>query len=212
MQVGLKHIAAQEGEITFRESWPDTNVPGTITLDHVNARIGKISNDRRNSDTTPTPIEGDLRIMNAGLVKFDIDYQLMNPHLTMGVRGTLGSMNASLFNEYLAQTEPFTLTGHVHSAVFNIDLKDSAMTGIIVPQYDSLHVKFFRWDRFPPGFVSFFANTLIMRSHNTPERDNPLATAEISAILDPDVNIFWSVWHPIRSGIGSIVRIPEWVW
>jgi hypothetical protein len=212
LPIDVKHTVAQNGEILFSESWPDTTVPGTIIANHVNASIGNISNDRSNGDTISTPIEGNLRIMDAGLVKFTILYQLLNPNLTLDVRGTLGSMDPSVFNEYLERTEPFTLTGRVRSGVFNIDLKDSLMTGTITPQYDSLHVKFFKWDKFPPGFVSFFANALIMRSHNIPELDNPLHSAEISTVLDPNVNIFWALWHPIRSGIGSIVRIPEWVW
>jgi hypothetical protein len=212
MPIDVKHTVAQDGEIRFSESWPDTTVPGTIIGSHINASVGNISNDRSKGDTISTPIEGDLRIMDAGLVKFTILYQLLNPDLTLDVRGTLGSMDPSVFNEYLERTEPFTLRGRVRSAVFNIDLKDSLMTGTITPQYDSLHVTFFKWDKFPPGFVSFFANALIMRSHNIPELDNPLHSAEISTVLDPNVNLFWALWHPIRSGIGSIVRIPEWVW
>jgi hypothetical protein len=212
MPLTVKHVVAQDGEITFSESWPDTSVPGRITFDHVNARIGELSNDRSLGDTMSTSINGDLKIMNVGLVKFNIAYQLLNPHLTMDVRGTLGKMDASVFNEYLVRTEPFTVTGHIHSAKFNIKLQDSLITGTLAPEYDSIHVTFFRWDKFPPGFVSFFANALIMRTHNSYEKDNELHTAEISAIIDPNVNQFWALWHPIRSGIGSIVRIPEWVW
>ena len=212
MPLNVKHVKAQDGEISFSESWPDTSVPGTIAFDHVNASIGELSNDRNISDTASTVIHGDMKIMNAGLVTFTIAYQLLNPHLTMDVRGTLGSMDASVFNEYLERTEPFTVTGHIRSAHFNIKLQDSLMTGTLAPDYDSIHVTFFRWDKFPPGFVSFFANAFIMRTHNTLAKDNELHTAEISAILDPNVNQFWALWHPIRSGIGSIVRIPEWVW
>jgi hypothetical protein len=212
MPLTVKHVVAQEGEITFSESWPDTSVPGRITFDHVNAHIGALSNDRSNGDTMSTSIDGDLKIMNAGLVKFNIAYQLLNPHLTMDVHGTLGRMDASVFNEYLVRTEPFTVTGHIHSAHFNIKLQDSLMTGMLAPDYDSIHVTFFRWDKFPPGLVSFLANALIMRTHNTLDKDNELHTAEISAILDPNVNQFWALWQPIRSGIGSIVHIPEWVW
>ncbi len=212
MPLNVKNIVAQEGEISFSESWPDTSVPGTIAFDHVNARIGEISNDRSIGDTMTTSINGDMKIMNAGLVTFTIAYQLLNPPLTMDVRGTLGSMDASVFNDYLERTEPFTVTGHIRSANFHIELHDSLMTGTLAPDYDSVHVTFFRWDKFPPGFVSFFANALIMRTHNSLDKDNQLHTAEISAILDPNVNQFWALWHPIRSSIGSIVRIPEWVW
>lgn len=212
MPVGIKQTLLNDGRISYRESWPDTNTPGTIILTRVNARVTNISTDRGFGDTATTKIDGNLMIMNAGLITFRLDYQLLNPHLFVDVQGTVGPMDASLFNEYLTYSEPFTLTGNVHSAIFDFSLRDSLMTGTIAPQYDSLHVKFFRWDRFPPGFVSFFANTIFMRSHNTPELDNPLATARISAILDPNANMFWALWHPIRSGIGSIIRIPEWVW
>ena len=213
MPVGLKKVVLREGDIRFRESWPDTTAPGTITIDHVNARIGAISNDRSIAgDSLSTPIDGSLMIMNAGLVNFTMDYQFLNPHLMLRMRGNVGSMDASLLNEYLALTEPFTLTGNVRSAQFNISLKDDQMTGALVPQYDSLHVKFFRWDRFPPGFVSFLANALFMREHNVPELDHPLHRGEISATLQPNVSLFWALWQPIRSAMGSVIRIPEWVW
>ncbi|MDP4229391.1 MAG: hypothetical protein Q8916_03180 [Bacteroidota bacterium] len=211
--VGMKAVVLREGEIRFRESWPDTTEPGTITLSHVNARLGAISNDLRIAgDTVSTPISGNLMVMNAGKVSFTGEYQFLNPHLHLDIHGTAGSMDASILNEYLALTEPFTLTGTIRSAQINIELRDNLMTGTLIPQYDSLHVKFFRWDRFPPGFVSFLANGLFMRSHNIPELDHPLHVGEISAILQPNVSLFWALWQPIRSAIGSVVRIPEWVW
>jgi hypothetical protein len=213
MPVGINRTVVRDGAITFRESWPDTTTPGTVILNHVNVHIGEVSNKHNNNnDTIFTPIEGSMKIMNSGLINFTIGYQFLNPHLTLDVRGNVGSMDASLFNEYLAKTEPFTLTGIVRSADFSINLRDSLMTGTLTPQYDSLHVKFFRWDKFPPGLVSFLANAIFMRSHNIPELDKPLHSAEISAILPQDVSLFWALWKPIRNGIGSIVRIPEWVW
>ncbi len=212
MPVGVQRVVLHDGNIRFRESWPDTTTPGTLTFDHINARVGRISNDAKLADTTVTPIEGDMKIMDAGHIDFSVGYQLLNPQLAMDIRGTVGSMDAALFNDFLAQSEPFVLTGRVYSAEFQIALRDSMMTGTLAPQYDSLHVKFFRWDRFPPGFVSFFANALIMRSHNTIELDSPIKTATMRARLDPNVNIFWSVWKPIRDGIGDVMRIPDWVW
>jgi len=211
--VGINRITSRDGDIRFRENWPDTTAPGTITLNHINARIGAVSNDRRHgNDSISTPIDGDLRIMNAGLISFRVAYQMQNPHFRVDAVGKIGSMNASLLNEFLAETEPFVLSGSIHSADFALHIKDSLMTGTLTPQYDSLHVKFFRWDKFPPGFVSFLANTFFMRDHNTPERDNPLFTANISAIIDRRGSVLWGLWKPIRSGIGSVVRIPEWVW
>ena len=213
MPLRLKSVNVGEGNITFRESWPDTSTPGTITLNHVNAHIGTVTNDTTmTADTLITPINGDMMVMNAGLLTFNIGYQLLNPQLTLSCNGHLGSMDASVFNQYLALTEPFTLTGVVRAADFNIVLHDNVMSGTLIPQYDSLNVKFFRWDRFPPGFVSFLANALFMRSHNTAERDHPLHTSEIFATLDRSGSLFWGLWLPIRSAIGSIVRIPEWVW
>ena len=214
MPIDIGRIDAHDGFIRFRESWPDTTAPGTITLTHVNAHVGKLATQRSSrNDTAWTPIDGDFMMMNAGLVRFNIGYQLLNTQLSVVCRGSVGAMDAALFNEFLAQTEPFTLTGVVRSADFNFALHDTMMTGTLAPVYDSLHVKFFRWDRFPPGFVSFFANALFMRSHNSLDRgDNPLATADISARIDPDVSLFWALWHPIRNGIGDIIRIPDWVW
>jgi len=153
-----------------------------------------------------------MKFLNAGLINFTAGYQLMKPYLDLDIQGTLGGLDASVLNDFLLRSEPFTLTGIVHSAEFDLHLKGSLMTGSITPQYDSLIVKFFRWDGFPPGFFSFFANTFFMRSHNTPVQDNPLHKAEISTTLDPDVSAFWALWHPIRTGISEIVRIPEWVW
>jgi len=211
--LGIKSVGAYNGNISFRESWPDTTEPGTITMTHVNVRIGEISNDTmKNGLSKVTPITGDLKIMNQGLVRFNLDYKLMNPVLDLKIYGDAGSMDASLLNNYLALTEPFTLSGVVRSAQFNIELKNNLMTGTLVPQYDSLHVKFFRWDKFPPGFVSFLANALFMRSHNIPALDHPLHSGEISSDIDRNVSLFWAVWLPIRSAIGSVVRIPEWVW
>jgi hypothetical protein len=211
--VGINRVVVRDGDVRFRESWPDTTTPGTITIDHINARTGLITNDRHiANDLTLTLIEGDMRIMNAGLVQFSIDYELLNPHFTLDCRGKVGNMDASLFNEYLAETEPFTVTGNIRSADFDFHIKDSSMTGTLTPQYDKLHVKFFRWDKFPPGFVSFFANTFFMRSHNIPELDSPLYVSTILSTIDRSGNVFWGLWLPIRNAIGGIVRIPNWVW
>lgn len=210
--VSIKRVISTEGRITFRESWYYKAPPGMVTLDHVNLKIGAISNMPGTSPLSATPIEGEMKIMNAGHITFTSDYQLMNPNLRLNINGTVGSLDASILNEFLAQSEPFILHGSIYSATFDLHLKDSMITGVLIPQYDSLEVTFYKWDKFPPGLFSFFANALFMRSHNTPQKDHPLYQAEISAALDPNVSAFWSLWHPIRSAIGEVVRIPEWVW
>ncbi|HEY6170928.1 MAG TPA: hypothetical protein VIX80_01595, partial [Candidatus Kapabacteria bacterium] len=213
MPFGLNQLLIHGGDLTFSERWYDTASPATITLNDINLRVGAVSN-RSPTKTAPisTPIVGDMKFLNAGLVSLTAEYQLMNPYLALKVDGKLGSMDASVLNDFLVRSEPFTLTGRIQSADFSFQLNSSLMTGVITPQYDSLVVTFFRWDGFPPGFFSFFANTFFMRSHNTPPEDDPLHKAEISSVLDPNVSAFWALWHPIRSGIGDIVRIPEWVW
>ncbi len=210
--LSIKRVISTEGRITFRESWYYKAPPGMVTLDHVNLKIGAISNLPGTSPLSVTPIEGEMKIMNAGHITFTSDYQLMNPNLNLNINGSVGTIDASVLNEFLAQSEPFILHGTIYSATFDLHLKDSMMTGVIIPQYDSLEVTFYKWDKFPPGLFSFFANALFMRSHNTPEKDHPLYKAEISSALDPKVSAFWSLWHPIRGAIGEIVRIPEWVW
>lgn len=213
MPVGINKVITNNGSIIFSERWYDTASPAMMTLDQIHVTLGALSNQRtKTSDTTTTPIIGSMRILHAGLINFTAEYQLMKPYLDLDVRGTLGGLDASVLNDFLVRSEPFTLTGIVHSAEFDLHLKGSLMTGSITPQYDSLVVTFFRWDGFPPGFFSFFANTFFMRSHNTAQQDDPLHKAEISTTLDPNVNAFWALWHPIRSGVGDIVRIPEWVW
>ena len=213
MPLNVKSILASDGNMSFRESWRDTSEPGTIIMNHVNAKIGPLSNDTTfGGRFKVTPIEGSLKIMNAALINFNLGYQLLNPNLELTILGTAGGMDAALFNSYLAKSEPFILKGVVRSAEFNIELTDSTMTGRLVPQYDSLIVKFFRWDKFPPGFFSFLANTFFMRSHNIPELDHPLSEGIISSKINRNASLFWAIWLPIRSAIGSVVRIPEWVW
>src|SRR5205085_9601316 len=90
MPVGIKEIAVRNGNMRYRESWPDTTLPGTITLNHINARTGTISNDPSvAADTFSTPIEGDLRVMDAGFAHFSIGYQLRNPRFSLWCFGTL---------------------------------------------------------------------------------------------------------------------------
>ncbi len=213
MPFGLNQLLTKGGNLTFSERWYDTAAPATITLNDINLRVGAVSNRMsKKTSSMSTSIVGDMKFLNAGLVTLNAEYQLMDPRFALTVHGKLGSIDASVLNDFLSRSEPFTLTGRIYSADFNFQINNSLMTGTITPQYDSLRVTFFRWDGFPPGFFSFFANALFMRSHNTPEKDDPLHKAEISTVLDPNVSAFWALWHPIRSGIGDIVRIPEWVW
>ena len=213
MPITINQVHIKGGGITFAEQWYDTAAPATITLDDINLQVGRLSNQRsKTSDTATTPIAGSMKFLNTGLINFTAEYQLMKPYLDLDLSGTLGGFDASVLNDFLSRSEPFTLTGVVYSAEFDLHLKGSLMTGSITPQYDSLIVKFFRWDGFPPGFFSFFANAFFMRSHNTVLQDIPLHKADISTTIDRDVSAFWALWHPIRSGIGDIVRIPEWVW
>ncbi|MEP7235481.1 MAG: hypothetical protein ABI778_09320 [Ignavibacteriota bacterium] len=213
MPLGIKRINLLDGDFTFRERWPDSTFPGRIPFDRVNLQIGPISNDKKlTTDSTPTTIVGSMRMMNKGEINFTLDYQLLNPQMRVDVLGDIGSIDAALFNEYLARTEPFTLTGNIRSAEVDIHVTGDLMTGFLVPVYDSLRVSFFRWDKFPPGLVSFLANALFMRTHNIPELDHPLHKGEISATIAKDVSLFWGLWLPLRNAIGSVVRIPEWVW
>jgi hypothetical protein len=153
-----------------------------------------------------------MKVMAQAPVKYKIAYELNNPEFNLEMLGEAGSADASLFNNFLGKIEPFTLSGNIRSVEFGLQVKDTTLTGRVVPVYDSLNVMFFRWDKFPPGMFSWLANSIFMRSHNTTDGNNTLAIGEINSPIDRRTNLYWSLWHPIRSAIGDVVRIPEWVW
>ena len=211
--LGLQALVVRNGEITFRERWPHRVEPAMIALEAINARVGPISNDKSPGyESRETNVIGDIKIMGEAPLHFDMKYALMDPRFHLDLKAKLDQADAALLNQYLEESEPFMLSGSVHSADFDFQVRDSMITGKLVPIYDSLRVKFFLWDKFPPGLVSMIANSLIMRTHNTPERDNPVETGTISAKLDRYENLFWSLWIPIRNSVSGIVNIPEWVW
>jgi hypothetical protein len=210
MPFTINRVTLRNGGILYGEHWPDVDESGQISIDTINAVIGPLSNQI--PIDSPTTIDGSMKIMAQAPVEYKISYELNNPRFNLEMMGKAGAADASLFNNFLGKIEPFTLRGNVQSAEFGISIKDSQMTGRVVPIYDSLTVDFFRWDKFPPGVFSWLANSIFMRSHNTTNGTEPPAIGEINTMLDRQTNIYWSLWHPIRSAIGDVVRIPEWVW
>jgi hypothetical protein len=211
---GFKSVVVNDGDVSFSERWPSGSESGKISMDSIHATMGPISNDPSIvTPTTPTEINGDMRIMGAGFFSYKIDYQLLNPQLAIQARGRVDSMNASVFNDYLIHAEPFKLTGGlIQSAEFQIAINDSTMSGMLLPLYDNLRVEFFRYDGFPPGLFSLLANYIYMRSHNSVEKDHPPMTAKIDGVISRDDNFFWSLWLPVRTAVSSVVGIPHWVW
>ncbi|HET9137103.1 MAG TPA: hypothetical protein VFO76_10730 [Candidatus Kapabacteria bacterium] len=210
MPFAINRVTLRNGGILYGEHWPEVDESGQISIDTINAVIGPLSNQI--PIDSPTTINGSMKIMSQAPVEYKISYELNNPRFNLEMMGKAGAADASLFNNFLGKIEPFTLRGNVQSAEFGISIKDSQMTGRVVPIYDSLTVDFFRWDKFPPGVFSWLANSIFMRSHNTTNGTEPPAIGEINTMLDRKTNIYWSLWHPIRSAIGDVVRIPEWVW
>jgi hypothetical protein len=201
----LDTVRLEDGRLLYSERASDGARPGVMRFEEFTAVLLNLSNtalaigERARMDLR-------TRLNGAGRLTAALEYDLSRRDLNMAFRGSITAMDASSFNEMLADLEGIKVeSGRLDSAWFDVKVVRDNATGQVLVKYHDLKVAFQDKDTGSRGLFnvlkSFVANALKLRGGN-PVRDGREATvAPVQLRRLPEVPLFGFMWYSLRSGL-----------
>jgi hypothetical protein len=204
----LKHI-----DITYTEFDPITREKGTLALSNLSARILNVTNDSLQLLKNHHAIaQVSTHIQQHIKTDVMLDFDLTAPNGAFSYQGTMNSFDMKLLNPLskslgLVEIE----TGTVQRVAFDMHGNKSGVSGTVLFNYNDLKVKLLKEgeDGAPmtkKGFLSFIANTLIVKDAN-PINNKAPRTASVNYKRSNGASFFNLMWKSVFMGIREIVGL-----
>lgn len=203
----VKKILVNNGSVFYKERGRKSGKTGVVSFTNINARISNVTNmqEQIKLNSTMQINASALFLQTAHVVT---EWLLpLSKDTTFKVSGTLGEMDATVLNSI---TEPLGMAavkkGNINSLGFDINGNNYAATGHTTFLYNDLGVSVLKLDDNDElkkrGFLSFFANTLIV---NDNPKNNHTYVGEISFTRDTKKSFFNLLWKSIFDGVKNTV-------
>lgn len=209
MPIRLDTIRVIQADLRYSERAEDGTRRGTITFEDTWGTIYNVTNDpHRMTPTTPAVLEARSRLAGAGRLDATIRYELLAPSLTMAYRGTLGSMDATAFNQVLVDLEGIRIeSGHIDDLWFEVKVNQGVASGALRAIYRNLKIetlnKRSRERNLGHRIETFIANISKIQSDNVAEGDTPPRVVVIHYERKAEEPIFKFMWKSLREGLLS---------
>jgi len=206
--IRIDSIGLTNGNATFTVQAEEANEPGTISLNEINARIYKITNDNiYKTECAFLELKADAMLMGKGKMTILLKGRLFDSNNTFSLNGTLSNLEAFDLNPMLEKNAfIYATSGKIDEMNFSYIANDTKATGKMTMLYHGLNItiKNKRTDdttAFRERFISFIANRRILDSN--PVRNEKVRIGIIDYKRDPERYIFHYCFNSILSGITS---------
>ena len=204
----IDSIGLLNGNITFTVHGPESNEPGSISFNEINARIFKISNDTiYKTESAFFEFKADALLMGKGKMNIFLKGRLYDSYNTFSLAGNLSALEAQELNPILEKNAFFyATTGKIDAMNFSYTANNTKAMGELTLLYHRLDVTFKnkRTDdttAFKERLISFIANRRIFNSN--PVAGERVRVGIIDYERDPERYIFHYFFNSILSGITS---------
>ncbi len=202
------------GRMTYRERKAEASRPGAIVWDGLRATMLNFSTDpARQTDSTPTRLVADSRLMGRGAFHVDIRMPLLAPDFRMTFSGRLGAMPATAFAPFLSGATKVSFSaGQIESIAFNARVQGGVARGTIVPRWHGLIVEVPGVAR--KGLLSgvrrtlakIAANEFMLNGDNTTGGSKPPENGVIYQRWTPQRTLPQFLWFSLRDGLLPILE------
>ena len=180
IDVALKKITVQDGDIEYKEKNPQTGSSGEVVFNNINASLHNVTNRpekiRENGLFT---VHFNSRFLNKIPLSATLQFYLKSKNGKFTVNGTMKTTDATIFNPL---SKPMALVeinlGTINSLDFNFICNDYNAKGIVRLLYNDLNIKLLKQEQEETGkeyktkkMISLLANIKI--SNANPEKNKP---------------------------------------
>jgi len=204
----IDSVGLLNGNITFTVHGTDSNEPGSISFNEINARIFKITNDTiYKTESAFLELKANALLMGKGKMTIFLKGRLYDSHNTYSLNGTLSDLEAKELNPILEKNAfIYATSGTIDAMNFSYTANKTKSNGELIMLYHRLDitVKNKRTDdttAFRERLISFIANRRIFNSN--PVEGESVRVGIIDYERDPERYIFHYFFHSVLSGISS---------
>ena len=205
----IDSLSITNGSLRYGERLVPGAAPGTLTFGAVNMTADGIANHGEASAAILLRANGNL--MDAGLFTLLMAIPIMPGDVSLRYSGSLGAMNLTNFNAFLAIDAHTRITsGAVKEAAFDIDVTKGQARGHVRGDYQDLEIaaldKVTGADSgFGDRVASFLVNVLRDRSSNRPDASGSSKAGEVIYARKPNEEFQQFLWFALRTGVLDII-------
>ena len=183
--------------------------PAVLTFGAVSLFVEGIAN--RGEATAAIQLRGQGDLMNAGTMKVRMTIPIQPPDFSLHYSGSLSAMDLTRLNPFLALDQHTRIkSGNAQEATFEIEVIAGQARGHVRAIYRNLEIAVLdKQTDTEKGFdnrvASFLANTLKIRSSNTPDASGLMKEGEVKYTRKPDDEFQQFAWFALRTGILDVI-------
>jgi hypothetical protein len=205
----IDSLSITDGYLKYSEQVVAGADPGVLTFTAVNMSIKGIAN--RGEDSTAILIQGQGKLMDAGVLKVQMTIPVTSPDLSYHYSGSLSPMDLTPINAFIANAEQTRIkSGWAKEAAFDIDVTAGYARGHVRAIYRNLEIAMLDIQTssakgMANRFSSFLANLLKIRSSNAPDASGSMKEGVVNYARKPDEEFIQFSWFALRSGVLDII-------
>ena len=214
IDVALKKITVEDGDIEYKEKNPQTGSSGEVVFNNINANLHNVTNrpDKIRENGLFT-VHFNSRFLNKIPLSATLQFYLKSKNGKFTVNGTMKTTDATIFNPL---SKPMALveinSGTINSLDFNFICNDYNAKGIVRLLYNDLNIKLLKQEQEETGkeykakkMISLLANIKI--SNANPEKNKPVRIVTVNHARDINKSMFNLIWKSIFEGAQKTVGI-----
>lgn len=209
----LDSLTINDIHVAYTEYNPITQKRGTVDLHHLKGTILNVTNDSSMLVKNNHAIANlSARIINAATINVRLDFNLTAKDGAFSYSGQIGPMEMTALNPLSRSLGLVKIDeGRVKKADFNMNGNLKGSSGNLRFYYDDLNVTLLKEgeDGEPAtekGFLSFLANSIVIKSSNPAEGEEP-RVAKVKFERTPAASFFNLLWKSVFVGIRETIGI-----
>lgn len=200
--------------VYYKEMGPKSEKPGTVFFTNLFGTLKNVTNDSTQWASDPW-CRSDFQTNFMGKVplKVNLNLNMADADGEFNYKGSLGKGNAKLFNQF---AEPLGMAriekGVINQVTFAINANRYGSSGTVQALYDNMEISLLDKDGNvlkKKGFLSFLANSLIVKNSNPRKKGEEPISTEISHLHPQDKSFFNLMWKSIYAGLKVNLGIPD---
>ncbi len=213
--INIDSLFVKGGNVTYSEHADKANEPGSISLNQINCKVFKISNDSIYKTTNDFLIlKAEALLMGKGKFTFQLKSKLFEKQNTFSFSGTLSDLETKELNPILEKTAfVYASSGKIDEMDFNFIANNDKSTGKLILRYQGLSLAFKNKQTddttaVKEWFISILANKKILDSNPLPGEE--LRVGIIDFKRDTERSVINYCLKSLFSGIKStLVKSPK---
>lgn len=207
-QLAVDTILVRGGAIRYHEHAVGKPTSGLASFTELSAHVTNLRTIARgHGPVPPLVIDANARLFGAGRLHAIITLPLTAPGFDMTYRGTLGPMEFSALNSFVARNMPAEVkAGTVHGVTFSAVARNGHATGTITPLYNGLQVELLDpkaggLGRLGLRILSAAANEIKVRQNNPEKEGKAPRLGTINHQFVRSESLIQFLWFAIRDAL-----------